>query len=686
MYVYLRYGTLIKRFLDVDLIDCVQPQVDGVSVPGTDPTVWFKVLILDSILVDCDGREVYWNKEPVVEATTIHWTKEKDLTVDDVLPFYQTQGKMFEGGCIDFDVDIDELFESARGIVEELEHSAVDFLDDKELLQLKQKVFRVIHMFILPKLTLRKSEIKDLHEVEALTEQFQKDLEINIVTKEKIKYRTGRFLEKQRLSMLTNQDLSSERLVSTFNYDFLKHFLKHLETDISVGNESMLAFEKEISPLRTCQTLKEQDMLNHWRDKRDKTWSHINKAVVARETIKNVIVRPNFDKNRGISMETSIHPDHIVYQETSCRLQSITDEVNGLKETMLKLSSVKEATTQTIREIEETGESCGKFKNVSDFVRNIKAETDEWSTLSGRVDSLLSAKPLGFKDKHKKFCEMIESRIKKLPDSSKVRMSLGLESKERASKRQSKLVPSSVPLYGLPVEEVTTVEEICVEVIKHTMEMAYILAEEIFKRPRSEIPQSDYENIYICYESYVSSELLPVLYDLFEKCYKMQCEALTSCFSNMVLSETLMANIRPAKETTAHAKDESTKDSKNAVLQELHKMFDSLVRNETDEKMSVFTKLRQILDIVQFIVKKAKQMGFKANPNCTDEILDIMIPILQKLDPELFMKLYAHTVMLTHLRPSFVEGSRLHFAFVSFSAAYQHLFNEHKSVLSKISK
>lgn len=99
MYVYLKYGNSIKRFLDVDLVDSVYPQVGGVSVSGTNPTVWFKVLILDSILVDCDEREVYWNKEPVVEATTIHWNKDEDLEVGDVLPFYHNQGKLFDLSC-----------------------------------------------------------------------------------------------------------------------------------------------------------------------------------------------------------------------------------------------------------------------------------------------------------------------------------------------------------------------------------------------------------------------------------------------------------------------------------------------------------------------------------------------------------------------------------------------------------
>ena len=95
MLVYLRSGNSVKRFIDVELIECVEPQVDGVSVPGTDPTGWFKVLILDSVLVDCDDREVYWNKDAVVEATNIHWTRDEDLDVNDVLSFYVTQSKLF---------------------------------------------------------------------------------------------------------------------------------------------------------------------------------------------------------------------------------------------------------------------------------------------------------------------------------------------------------------------------------------------------------------------------------------------------------------------------------------------------------------------------------------------------------------------------------------------------------------
>ena len=93
MFVYLKYKDILKRILDVDLVNFIEPQVDGVTVEGTDSAVWFKVLLLDSIFVDCDARDVFWNKEAVVEATNIHWTKEEDLDSEEIVQFYRNKGK-----------------------------------------------------------------------------------------------------------------------------------------------------------------------------------------------------------------------------------------------------------------------------------------------------------------------------------------------------------------------------------------------------------------------------------------------------------------------------------------------------------------------------------------------------------------------------------------------------------------
>ena len=92
MYIYIKRGRRIRRFRNVDLLDCYQPRVDGVSVEKIEPALWFKCLILDSLFVDCDGREVYWNKETCVDAEQIHKSKDEELDVDTILPFYERKG------------------------------------------------------------------------------------------------------------------------------------------------------------------------------------------------------------------------------------------------------------------------------------------------------------------------------------------------------------------------------------------------------------------------------------------------------------------------------------------------------------------------------------------------------------------------------------------------------------------
>ena len=93
MYVYIKRGKVIKRFRNVILSDCYQPMVDDISVEKIEPALWFKVLILDSLFVDCDGRNVRWNKETSIDADRIHKSNDEELNVDTMITFFQGKGK-----------------------------------------------------------------------------------------------------------------------------------------------------------------------------------------------------------------------------------------------------------------------------------------------------------------------------------------------------------------------------------------------------------------------------------------------------------------------------------------------------------------------------------------------------------------------------------------------------------------
>lgn len=687
MYVYLKSGGVIRRFRDVELVDCTKPQVDGVSVEGTDPAVWFKVLLLDSVLIDCDDREVYWNKDTVVEATDIHWAQDADLKVEDVLPFYKSQGKLFDNGCYDFDVTVDELFDEARWIVSEPVQSESEFSDDKESVKAKEGLLRLLHVFILPKLRLGTNFLKAIQTAITLIENQQKQLKVKITNKERSRNGAEKSLEKQRKYLLTHQDFSCENHVSACNHEFLKEFQKHLQQDVLAINKTLLKFEKEMSPLRKCETEEALKKLSSLQEEREPTLSYLNLVVMAKQTIKNVITgRQVNTEETCLSKESKVHPNHIVYMEAACRFQNLSDELNELTDAVAKLTSVKETASKAKCEIEEHGESYGP-RPKSDSVLNRRGDSGEWTSLSQKVDELVSAKPLGYRNKHKKFCKKAISKCQKLFNGSKSLSSCGLESKENVSGIETKMFLTTGVLHEYGNKPYAAIEAISKEVIQHNSDMADALAEELYKKPLSTIRQCVLENIYISYECHISEELMPVMHQLYENCCKHQCESLSKWISQKKLSETLTANVdsdysaQDSVDKEAEMNKEKTPNPVDMICNKAYGKFETLVKAES-ETMSVFAKLRSITEMVQYVEKMAREEG--GSLLCTDDILDLIISLLQKLDSEYFLKLYAHINLLRHLSPDFVEGNCHEYALITFYAAYQHLFDQH--VLEKVSK
>lgn len=670
MYVYLIYEKHIKRFQDVELQNYVEPQVDGVSMELTDPSVWFKVQFLDSILVDCSNKEVYWTKDTVVEATDIHWTKDEDLVVENVLPFYEKQSKIFDNGCHDFDVHVDELFTEARLIVEDSTESTEE---DKETI-LKQHMLRILHVFILPKLILRRNDLKELTCSLTVAEGNQKKMKDKIANEEKQRNSIDQSLEEQRNRLLTSQDFSDERYVSSCNNEFLKEFLKHLQRDVLYANEKLLELNDEMAPLRNSKTEKDIKRLNVLNEKTESTFSLLTNTVIAKETIDCVISRRIDDQEKIVnSRDTAFHPGHMIYMETVCRFQKFSDDIKKHTDTLYRLTSLKDTIVHCLWEIEENGESYGKS------VLKSKGESENWSSLSKKVEDLIKAKPLGFKTKHQQFCRKIISKCQKFFGGSKVPPSCGFGSKENDMKKNFR--KTILHEYGNRSNAAT--EAIGKEVVKHTWAMAEVLLEEIFARPASEVNQCLLENTYICYESQVSKELMPILHQLYENCYKEPCERLFRWMDQKKLSKDLIEKVNGLPKFAEDVLEPSVEVSLSfvdIVCNQIFQTFKTLVKSET-ETMSVFTKLSTLFEIVQYVEKTATEIG--SHSVCTDDILDVLVLSLQRLDSETFLKLYAHINLMIHLCPEFVERSGQEYVLISFFGAYQHLFDQ--QVLGKLS-
>ena len=67
MHLFIQVENTRHLLTDVDLKDgffpCIGDHKQEVSVPPMEPAIWCKVLVLDSVLIDCEERIIRWTTQ-----------------------------------------------------------------------------------------------------------------------------------------------------------------------------------------------------------------------------------------------------------------------------------------------------------------------------------------------------------------------------------------------------------------------------------------------------------------------------------------------------------------------------------------------------------------------------------------------------------------------------------------------
>lgn len=95
MFVYLRLEKTVRRVSNVTLQHCYKPSVGTFTEERVEPALWFKVLVIDSILVDCELRTVYINYEKNHESDWFHSCRPEELMTKPVVDFFRRKGDFF---------------------------------------------------------------------------------------------------------------------------------------------------------------------------------------------------------------------------------------------------------------------------------------------------------------------------------------------------------------------------------------------------------------------------------------------------------------------------------------------------------------------------------------------------------------------------------------------------------------
>ena len=240
MHLYIRTSEFTKEITEVTLKDgCVPVINEHIPVPANsgkiEPAVWFKVLVLDSVSIDCVRRVIKWNTEDVGRPRF-------DDTLYSGKRSRMSRQLYSEGECYDFESNLDELFDTAQSLVQNyagLKISQNDF---------NETVLRLLHCYILPAIKLRVEDLEKVEEAHREVTEHVSLLDQEIVQKNNSVQITKMSLDDQRRRLLG--ELALGKVVKTPPLEMIQLLQTHLERDLHVCGERLNDAQDEVNAMR----------------------------------------------------------------------------------------------------------------------------------------------------------------------------------------------------------------------------------------------------------------------------------------------------------------------------------------------------------------------------------------------------------------------------------------------------
>lgn len=396
MNLYLKHGKKLSTVSAVHLKDFHTPSVGHVEINHTvEPAIWFKTLIIDSMLIDCDARNVYWR-----ERSPEHEGKSE---LDSESMPRMSRAVYDEGDCDDF-----ELFDAVTKFLNAIENNK-SFSEGKRA----QEVLRILHLYVLPEIVLKTQDVCLLQNALETVEQEINSVSADIQSKDCGIALTEKSLRNQRDKMFSMDNFESEKYLNTCKVQFLAELLLDIVKDISFLNYDLEASQSEVDRLREAITDEGQKNLLKARQKRDELFTLIEKYQAIRETIKNVTVRSHAKKRKKVQENVF----HEIYLELKTRLKTEKQLVKHSCDQKLKMTSVREAIVQVRDELLQKEESYG-FETSrdgqgtsTDVLEMNNNRPSNWHTVEQQVKSIIHDDNSGLSLAFKSFCESINAKI-----------------------------------------------------------------------------------------------------------------------------------------------------------------------------------------------------------------------------------------------------------------------------------
>ena len=415
MRLYIRSSDFATEVPEITLLEGHIPAISNVTpacddadenYPSMEPAVWFKVLVIDSVSIDCTKRAICWN-------STVNNYEGNEAPGDGAAALRRNRlsESMFVGGeYFGYHNDIDELFDKTQQLLDSYVRSEVGRSD------FNAAIFSLLHVYVLPNIKLNVDDRVEINK--AVDKQEIKISEANdeMLSKCAKIAEIEKAMKKQRARFVT--ELNKASLMDLYYPPELVVLLhSHLERDIKEEWDLLDSRNDLVQSLKTTESdssnaengsQRESELeLSLKRKERDCIQKNYEMTMNARELLNELAnggtagQNPSkkwtkkYKKKVSKKKKQPMNPLHAIYIELNNSCKKVEKVMQEIMQKKVRLISVKEALKCALEELKENDETFGVEFDTTGSVRptDVLHQSNiptHWQTLAEQMRTQLT--------------------------------------------------------------------------------------------------------------------------------------------------------------------------------------------------------------------------------------------------------------------------------------------------------
>lgn len=412
---------------------------------SVEPAVWFKVLVIDAISIDCAQRNISWSSvsgvtldfkgsDSGIEACGSYCSSDDGGPSEDASRLTRSISESpFDcGEFYVYDRDLDEVYDSVPSLVSDYRANALS----KE--EFHVRLMHLLHVYILPNIKLGCEDIDNVSNSLKQQDGLLQDMDRRIcaLSENLQKWRNDR--KEQRKKFIDGISSLSSVKPHLYPKELIDVLVNDVVGDVSDAWDALDEVQKEVDRYKTLPlSAYDPKLMQERRSKRDELYHKYENVITVREKLREVQERVRETETSKVHFTKMLPKSFKSTSEAQMEHASLckvymwltkgeadkVSEIQALTDKKLLMLSVKEAMRTTLNELLKGKETFGVETDTTGAlnatnVLNSLATSTAWQTLAEQVARIIANTQHALSQVHFRFCADVNARCTRLIEES----------------------------------------------------------------------------------------------------------------------------------------------------------------------------------------------------------------------------------------------------------------------------